>query len=167
MAGNRDQEVGWAERLGPANVFASVAALWLIWAGLSWLFGSLETRGQFGDSFGGLNALFSGLAFAGVIYAVLLQRRELQLQREELRLTREELRRGAEAQAQQAEMQRSAAMISAIAATVTHGAPPGRGDPDPELNWEAQKEMLVVELMAMIDDLRAARMATGENGGAS
>ena len=39
-------------------------------------------RGQFGDSFGVVNALFSGLAFAGVICAILLQKRELKLQRE-------------------------------------------------------------------------------------
>lgn len=50
-----------------------------------------EHRGQFGDMFGGLNAVFSGLAFAGVIYAILLQRRELALQREEMRMSREEL----------------------------------------------------------------------------
>ena len=46
----------------------------------------MEARGQFGDLFGGVNALFTGLAFAGVIYTILLQRRELELQREELRL---------------------------------------------------------------------------------
>lgn len=54
--------------------------------------------GQFGDMFGGLNAFFSGLAFLGVIYAILLQREELSLQRKELELTREELKRTAEAQ---------------------------------------------------------------------
>lgn len=54
--------------------------------------------GQFGDMFGGLNALFSGLAFLGVIYAIFLQREELGLQRKELELTREELKRTAEAQ---------------------------------------------------------------------
>lgn len=37
--------------------------------------------GQFGDSFGVVNALFSGLAFAGVIFAILLQKKELELQR--------------------------------------------------------------------------------------
>ncbi|MEK7760049.1 MAG: putative phage abortive infection protein [Nitrospirota bacterium] len=47
-------------------------------------------RGTFGDMFGGVNALFSGLAFAGVIYAILLQREELGLQREELIKTRAE-----------------------------------------------------------------------------
>lgn len=41
-------------------------------------------RGQFGDMFGAVNALFSGLAFAGVIIAVFLQKDELALQRREL-----------------------------------------------------------------------------------
>lgn len=49
-----------------------------------------EVRGQLGDSFGVLNTLFSGLALAGIILTILLQRNELGLQREELRLTREE-----------------------------------------------------------------------------
>ena len=35
------------------------------------------TRGQFGDVFGAVNALFSGFAFAGLIYTVFLQREEL------------------------------------------------------------------------------------------
>lgn len=48
-------------------------------------------RGTFGDMFGGLNALFSGLAFAGIIYTILLQMTELKLQREELKQTREVL----------------------------------------------------------------------------
>ena len=52
--------------------------------------------GEFGDMFGGVNALFSGLAFAGVIYAILLQRRELQLQREELALTRDVIEIGSQ-----------------------------------------------------------------------
>jgi hypothetical protein len=47
-------------------------------------------RGTFADMFGSVNALFSGLAFAGVIYAILLQREELGLQREELIKTRAE-----------------------------------------------------------------------------
>jgi len=34
-----------------------------------------------GDTFGVINALFSGLAFAGIIYAILLQREELQAPR--------------------------------------------------------------------------------------
>jgi|GEM_PF-4986587 len=45
---------------------------------------------EIGDSFGVINSLFSGLAFAGLIVAILLQRKELKLQREELKETREE-----------------------------------------------------------------------------
>jgi hypothetical protein len=55
-------------------------------------------RGQFGDMFGGLNALFSGLAFAVLIYTMWLQRKELRLQRVELADTRKELARAAAAQ---------------------------------------------------------------------
>jgi len=58
------------------------------------------SRGQFGDVFGAVNALFSGLAFAGLIYAILLQREDLALQRKELELTRIELQRSALAQEQ-------------------------------------------------------------------
>lgn len=47
-------------------------------------------RGTFGDMFGSINALFSGLAMAGIILTILLQRKELKLQREELRETRSE-----------------------------------------------------------------------------
>lgn len=46
--------------------------------------------GTFGDSFGALNALFSGLAFAGVIITILIQKSELNEQQKELRLTRGE-----------------------------------------------------------------------------
>ena len=55
-------------------------------------------RGTFGDLFGVVNALFSGLAFAGIIYTILLQRTELKLQRQELKETRLELKRSADSQ---------------------------------------------------------------------
>ena len=48
-------------------------------------------RGTFGDMFGAVNALFSGLAFAGLIVTLLYQKEELKLQREELKDTRNEL----------------------------------------------------------------------------
>jgi hypothetical protein len=55
------------------------------------------------DSFTVLNTAFSGLAFAGVIFAILLQRQELHLQRQELEATRAELQRSAAAQEQSQE----------------------------------------------------------------
>lgn len=52
---------------------------------------SISNSGVFGDSFGLLTSLFSGLAFAGLIITIVMQKKELALQREELSLTREEL----------------------------------------------------------------------------
>lgn len=52
---------------------------------------SKEARGTFGDQFGAVNALFSGLAFAGLIYTIMLQRKDLKLQRQDLKLQRKEL----------------------------------------------------------------------------
>lgn len=75
-------------------------------------------RGTFGDMFGAINTLFSGLAFAGVIYAVFLQSKELNLQREELALTRIELEKSAEAQDSQARTMLKAAKINAISAKI-------------------------------------------------
>lgn len=68
-------------------------------------FDTWAERGQFGDLFGSVNALFAGLAFAGLIYAILLQRQELGLQREELRLQRREMVASREQLAAQAEAQ--------------------------------------------------------------
>ena len=70
----------------------AIFAIWL----LSWIlidvFIADSDRGTFGDKFGAINALFSGLAFAGLIVTLLYQKEELKLQREELAQTREELK---------------------------------------------------------------------------
>jgi len=80
-----EEKIGW---LFPALVVAFVVIAW----GATWYFlQGNEHRGTFGDMFGTVNALFSGLAFGGVIFAILLQRKELKLQRKELELTRGEL----------------------------------------------------------------------------
>lgn len=60
--------------------------------------GTAERMGQWGDFVGGVfNPLLSFLAFAGLLYTILLQQRELGLSREELRMTREELANSAKA----------------------------------------------------------------------
>jgi len=45
--------------------------------------------GTAGDLFGGITALFSGFAFAGLVTTLFMQRKELELQRKELSQTRE------------------------------------------------------------------------------
>lgn len=69
----------------------AVAGVVIAWALVWVLLLPHPERGTIGDMFGVVNALFSGLAFTGIIYTVLLQSRELQLQRRELSLTRVEL----------------------------------------------------------------------------
>mgnify|MGYP002414523877 FL=1 len=83
-------------------LFAIVICL-LIWCGgyilTKWLSGCsciFQVDGEtspsalFGDSFGGVNALVSALAFAGMIVTFAFQRYELGLQRQELKAQREE-----------------------------------------------------------------------------
>ncbi|MBK7968035.1 MAG: hypothetical protein IPK08_03400 [Bacteroidetes bacterium] len=71
--------------------------------------------GTIGDSFGVVNSLFSGLAFGGIIYTIILQRDELQLQRDELSLTRLELKRSANAQEDsQKALERQAANLKKV-----------------------------------------------------
>ena len=88
---------------------------------------SWEVRAQIGDLFGVINSLFSGLAFAGVIYTIYLQREELALQRRELQLTRDELQRTATAQEhsqealqKQVEVMEITARLSALGSIVEH-----------------------------------------------
>lgn len=63
----------------------------LAWMGLGYHASLQKDPGQYGDMFGSANALFSGLAFVGLIYTIWLQRAELRLQRQELEATRYEL----------------------------------------------------------------------------
>jgi len=62
-----------------------------------WFPGNMEKRGQFGDMFGFLGALFSGLAFAGLIVTIRQQREDLKNQRDEIELQREDLKAQTEA----------------------------------------------------------------------
>lgn len=83
------------------TLYILLGLVFIIWTTsyiLIFLFIEKDRHGTFGDTFGAINSLFSGLAFAGIIYTILLQRKELELQRQELRETRKELERAANAQ---------------------------------------------------------------------
>ena len=67
-----------------------VIAIWITsWIITDNLYQNVEDRGAFGDKFGFINSLFSGLALAGIIYSIFLQQKELSLQRTELKETKE------------------------------------------------------------------------------
>lgn len=50
-----------------------------------------DVRGQFGDLFGSVNALFSGLAFAGLVITIIQQRHDLQLQRQAINQSKKDV----------------------------------------------------------------------------
>jgi len=122
------------KRSGLRRLLAPVPIVLLIvgaWAGsvliLVAIFPDWQTREAFGGSFQFINALFSGLALAGVVYAILLQREELKLQRTELEANRRELRRSAKAQElseqalrDQVYAQKLVARLNALTAVVSH-----------------------------------------------
>lgn len=76
------------------SAFIIIAALWIFsyFVIMNVSSGCQELAGQTGDTFGAINALFSGFAFTGIIFTILIQSKELRLQRTELRLTRRELK---------------------------------------------------------------------------
>ena len=103
-----------------AIIAVAIVMLWLVNLGTPWIFGpDWQTRGQVGDSFGSINALFSGLAFAALIVTIWMQRHELALQREELALQREEMAKSRAEIATQARIQRAALLVAIAQARIT------------------------------------------------
>ena len=52
----------------------AMVILWLLsWLAIEIFFSDREKKGQFGDMFGAINSLFSGLALCGVVYTIFLQ----------------------------------------------------------------------------------------------
>jgi hypothetical protein len=97
----RERHWGWIF----CGALALIVLAWAIsWFALYHYFPDNSARALFGEAFGSVSALFSGLAFAGLVVAILIQRDELQLQRDELELTREELRGQKEQLTKQAEI---------------------------------------------------------------
>ncbi|GAA4899866.1 hypothetical protein GCM10023311_26570 [Flaviramulus aquimarinus] len=76
-----------------------VVLIWALSAVLIMVFlSNWSDRGTFGDLFGAVNALFSALAFAVLIYTIVLQRDEIKQNREEIVLNRKELAKGSKLQ---------------------------------------------------------------------
>lgn len=87
---------------------------------LYWIYGGdLSKMSLFGDLFGSINALFSGLALAAIIFTVYQQHQELSLQREELKLQREEMRASRDELAKQAEAQQLSLEASLVQFKIT------------------------------------------------
>ena len=98
----------------PWRLFAGILVLWLL-VGVAPLliWGELRDAAEFANAFGFVNALFAALAFGGVIWAIRLQTKELELQRLEVEETRDELRRSADAQTLSQHMHFLSALLAA------------------------------------------------------
>jgi len=102
-----------------------ILLMWGISIPIWWALGQLQGVGTFGDMFGAVNALFTGLAFAGIIGTLFLQRHDLEMQRnllklqmEEIKLQRMELSGSRKAQEGQAEMLQLTAILTARSAII-------------------------------------------------
>ncbi|KDO15082.1 hypothetical protein DP83_14880 [Vibrio metoecus] len=117
MESNMVQSSEQTEKEMMIKVAKGILGLWA--SSLLLLFFSPEARGTFGDMFGAVNALFSGFAFLGVIYAISTTKKQsLKLQREELALTRDELAKSANAQEKSEESLRLQAEAMSKTATI-------------------------------------------------
>lgn len=128
------------------------------------LYDQMPERGQFGDQFGAINALFSGLAFAGVIVAILLQGEELKLQRQELADTRAELKRQADAaERQEAALvnQRRAMLLSAAISGAAGLAEASRTGVQTTIDRKAVEQLQKV-LNQVLDELDLTHIALPE-----
>lgn len=89
----------------------AVIALMILFAWLMhWVFnGKTESQGQFGDQFGAMNTLFTGLAFFGLVLTIFFQSRDLRAQTRALELQQVALQQQIEEfKAQRDELERSA-----------------------------------------------------------
>jgi hypothetical protein len=99
--------------------FLCAAILITLWALLplaTFLYSrDLGKSGQFGDMFGSVNSLFTGLAFLGLLFSIRQQHADSQLQREQLRVAIEAQTKNAEAyQAQLAEQRQTRELQQAL-----------------------------------------------------
>jgi hypothetical protein len=103
-----------------------VAALILVFSAILWYVTreayraepnkGLSAHGQFGDSFGSLNALFTGMALGGLVYTALLQLRQLREQQKEIESQERDSRDAKVALAKEARSQFLTARLQAQAA---------------------------------------------------
>jgi hypothetical protein len=142
--------------------FVMVIVLWTAFLIITYVaFKDWNESGVFGDTFGAVNALFSGLALGGVIVAILLQSQELQYQREEIRMTREVQKESSVAQQGQLNMLATTARLNALSTIVEYHIRMseyfpvrGSGAMLPEALRESSKHIQLTEAYKAIDDLK-------------
>lgn len=86
------------------TIISVVVFAWFVLGALAYfIFKNWTDRGTFGDMFGSVNVLFSGLAFASVMYTIHLQKQDLNIQREVQQIQIQDMKMQAQATAKSAE----------------------------------------------------------------
>lgn len=113
-----EEDKKWYSRWwGMPLLFSVITAFVMVMGfGIYCSFTKWELRGQFGDMFGAVNALISGLAFGAFIITLNMQREELRLQREEFSKARAANEAQASSQAEQVFQMEIASRLNALAA---------------------------------------------------
>jgi hypothetical protein len=86
------------------GAFITITVFWIVsyWA-ISTYFGRPSNPSDVGQLFGAIGSLFSGWAFCGVLWAILLQRNAIEIQREDLKATIAEMKQSRLVQEESAE----------------------------------------------------------------
>ena len=145
-------------------IIIGIVLIWALSGVLTMIFiDQWSDRGTFGDLFGAINSLFSGLALAGLVYSIYANRQEIQLQREEIELNRKELIKSRKTQEKseksleaQVTQMRIASKLSGINTLITYYSGVIANPEKPEEVREKAREQrraLIKEIDDLIDRL--------------
>lgn len=84
--------------LSPTQIFLGVVLVWAVLGQLPVTVAGIDSAGAFGDQFGAVNALFSGLALAGLLWTIWQQRKEIWLTQRQLILLKDDQEKARELQ---------------------------------------------------------------------
>lgn len=148
-----------------ALIFGGMLVLaWMFWPEILWLVRDVEREtkaGALGDSYGSINALFSGIAMIGAVIAIFLQWRELRMQRTDLSIQRDMLREQLEevaGQREAVEKQAQALELLANATMEQNGLLGQAHQREIELNEKKSTEELRAERISYVRHLPALRL---------
>ena len=129
-----------------------VCVVWLTsWALITRQLGNPTDPAGFGDMFGAVNALFSGLAFAGVILAILMQREELKFQRKELTLSTKAQEAQERALIISAQLNANVALLEHQEILRQEARDDGDYDPQSDKEWQNAR---MSEIFRLLQELR-------------
>jgi hypothetical protein len=129
-----------------------VGTAWLICLGFAVLavwkeaFGGIEALGQFGDAFGPVNALFTGLALIGLLFTLVLQAFQAGAQREQTQAQWRQLALHRNDSSRQSREQYFAARLNAQVALMQIEDALNKPPPDPTMSQGPRQEQRMASL---------------------